>query len=78
MSSVLELASFVDHFCYLCFVFVMLPCLFIATWERADVLLLLYHFPCVVQGQVWNMIVSISDLCLLLTLGGDDTSQPQM
>ena len=37
-----------DHFSYLCFVFVMFPCLFIvalyspAGWERADLLALLY------------------------------------
>ena len=43
-----------DHFCYLCFVFVMLSCVFIAALcspagERTDLLALLYvvfwHFP---------------------------------
>ena len=42
-----------DHFCYLCFVFVMFSCLFIATlWSPAvkgslvcDVLLCSCHFP---------------------------------
>ena len=32
-----------DPFCYLFFVFVMLPCLFIACLERADLLALLSH-----------------------------------
>ena len=69
-----------DHFCYLCFGFVMLSCLFFAAlklvvtcWERADVLALLYvmfycvfgTFPRGVLGQVWCLIVSIPDLCLL-------------
>ena len=62
------------HFCYLCYMLVMLSCLFIATLrERADLLALLYvmfycvfvTFPCGFLGQVWCLIVSISDLCLL-------------
>ena len=34
---------FVDHFCYYCFVFVLviLSCLFLAVWERAELLALL-------------------------------------
>ena len=34
--------TFVDHLCYVCLVFVMLSCLFIAAlftcWERAEIL----------------------------------------
>ena len=49
------------------------PCNHIVTcWERADLLALLYvcfpvfcHFPYGVLGQVWYLIVSISDLFLL-------------
>ena len=67
-----------DHFCYLCFVFVMFSCLFIVVmWlpavERVDLLALLYvmlhctfvTFQCGVLGQVWCLIVSIPDLCRL-------------
>ena len=67
-----------DHFCYLCFVFVMfflsVRCSLVVTcWERADLLALLcvmfycdfVTFPCGVLGQVWCLIVSMSDLCLL-------------
>ena len=68
-----------DHFCYLCFVFVRLSCLFIAAlwspagWERANLLAFLYMrcflvfvtFPCGVLGQVWYLIVLIPDLCFL-------------
>ena len=73
-----EGASFVDHFCYLCFVFVMLSCLFITAlwspaWKRANLLALLcvifycvfVTFPRDVLCQVWYLIVSISDLCHL-------------
>ena len=47
-----------DPFCYLCFVFFMLSCrLFIAVWERADLLALLYvMFYCVLSlsdGVAW-------------------------
>ena len=53
----------------------MIPsCLFLACWERADLLALLcFMLPCVfatfqysVSGQVWFLIVSIPDLCLLI------------
>ena len=62
-----------DHFSYLCFVFVTFSCLFIAGWERAEQMALLYlmyycvfvTFPRGVLGQVLCMIVSIPDLCLL-------------
>ena len=50
----------------------MLLCLFIAGWERADLLALLCDvllcfvtFPCGIMGQVWYLIVSIPDLCRL-------------
>ena len=63
-----------DHLCYLCLVFVMLLCLFIATlWSPEGkgltswllfvtfiVILLLSHL-----GQVWYLIVSIPDLFCL-------------
>ena len=66
-----------DHFCYLCFVFVMLSCLFnAALWSSAGkeltswLLCVIFYcifvtFPCGVLGQVWYLIVSIPDLCLL-------------
>ena len=67
--------SFVDCFCYLCYVSVMLSCLFIAAlWspacEIANLLALLcVMFYCVFVtlpcGVLWYLIVSISDLCLL-------------
>ena len=60
------------------FVFVMLSCLFIAAmWspagERANhlaILCVMFYcvfvtFPCGLLGQVWYLIVSISDLSLL-------------
>ena len=31
-----------NHFCYLCFVFVILSCLVITCWERTNLLALLY------------------------------------
>ena len=59
-----------DHFCYLCFVFVMLSSLFIAAlWSAAgkglkpvgslvcDVTCVFVTFPCGVLGQVWYLIV---------------------
>ena len=62
-----------DLFCYLCFVFVMLCSLVVTCWEMANLLALLYvmfscvfvTFPCGILGQVWYLIVSIPDLCLL-------------
>ena len=73
-----------DLLCFLCFfclAFVMLLCasvyicLVVTCWERADllalvcgVLLCVYHFPIGILGQVWCLIVSIPDLCTLLTL----------
>ena len=68
-----------DHFCFLCFVFVMLSCLFIATlwppagkgltsWLSFAMFIVFCHFPCGILGQVWYSIVSISDLCRLFVL----------
>ena len=69
--------SFVDHFCYLCLVFFMFSRLFIAAlWSHAGKMLtswLLFvmfncvfvPFQCSILGQVWYLIVSIPDLCLL-------------
>ena len=75
-------ASFVDHFCYLCFLFVYhtvvsIPCNLVVTyWERADLLAIVYLvflLCCVtflhsVLNQAWYLIVSIPDLCLLYFL----------
>ena len=66
-------------FCYLCFKFVftihVLYSLLITYWERADLLAMMcvifscdgvfVTFPYGVLGQVWYLIVSIPDLCLL-------------
>ena len=58
-----------DYFCYLCFLYFMLSCLFIAAmWSPAgielalgslvcDVLLRFVTFPYGVLGQVWYLIV---------------------
>ena len=66
-----------DYFCYLCFVSVILsclgPCLFIAALSSPNGKTLLYvvfscvfvTFPCGVLGQVWYLIVSIPNICLL-------------
>ena len=64
---------FVDPSFYLCFVSVVLYCLFIAAlwspaWEGrlvGDVSCVLVTFPCGVPGKAWYLIVSIPDLCLL-------------
>ena len=45
----------------------------VACWDRADLLALLYvlfycvfvTFPCGVLGQVWWLVASVPDLCLL-------------
>ena len=70
-------ASYVDLFCYLYLSLsyaMSVSCSLVVTcWERADLLVLLYvMLSCVfvtlrfgVLGQVWYLIVSISDLCLL-------------
>ena len=63
-----------DHLCYLCLVFVMLSCLFIAAlWSPAGTgltsWLLFVMFNCVfvtfpfgILGHVWHLIVLIPDL----------------
>ena len=68
---------FVDSFCYLKWVyhaFLSVLCsLVVNSWQRAGLFSLLcvtfycvfVTFPCGVLGQVWYLIVSISDLCLL-------------
>ena len=69
-----------DHLFYLCLVFVMLLCLFIAAlWSPAGkgltswLLFVMSNcdfvtFPCGILGQVWYLIVLIPDLCLFLNL----------
>ena len=55
------------------FVFVILSCLFIAAlwspagkcWPLGSHVCVFVTFPCDVLGQVWYLIVSILDLCLL-------------
>ena len=71
---------FMDHFCYLCFVFVMLSCLFIAAlcplagkgltfWLSFAMFYCVFvTFPCDILGQVWDSIVSIPDLGHLFVL----------
>ena len=66
-----------DHFCYKCFVFVMLSCLFIAALRSpagkgltswlvvCDVSCVFVTFPCGVLGKVWYLIVLIPDICLI-------------
>ena len=71
-------ASFVDHLCYSCLLFVMLSCksvcwyIVVTCWERAELLALVCvfllwrcHFPIGHLGQVWCLIVWIPDLCPL-------------
>ena len=69
----------IEHFCYLCLVLVAFSCrpvhcnLVVTCWERTELLTLLcvmfycvfVTFPCGVLDQVWCLIVSIPDLCLL-------------
>ena len=47
-------------------------CLVVTCWERADLLAIVADvycifvtFPCGILGQVWYLIVSFPDLCLL-------------
>ena len=66
-----------DRLCYLCFMFVMLLCLFIAAlWSPAGkgliswLSLMMFNcvfvtFTCGILGQVRYLIVSIPDLCQL-------------
>ena len=69
--------TFVDHLCYLCLVFVLHSCLFIAAlWSHAGkgltswLLFVMSNcdfvtFPCGILGQVRYLIVLIPDLCRL-------------
>ena len=59
--------SLVDPFCSLCFFSVMLSSPFIAAlWSPAGMFSCVFvTFPYGVLGQVWYLIVSILDLCLL-------------
>ena len=63
---------------FLCLVFAVplsasvYMCLMVSCWERADLLALVCgvwlwvsHFPIGILGQVWYLIVSITDLCTL-------------
>ena len=56
-------------------------CLVVTCWKRTDLLLLFVMFnfifvtfTCGILGQVWYLIVSIPDLCRLLTV---DEFKPQ-
>ena len=58
-----------DHFCFLCLVFLMLSSLLIAAlWSPAGkgltswLLLVMFTFTCGILGQVWYLI---ADLCRL-------------
>ena len=69
--------SFVDLFCYLNFISVMLSCLFFAAlWSPAgtgltswlslrDIFFRFATFLCGFLGQVWHLIASITELCFL-------------
>ena len=53
-------------------VLVIMCCLMVTCWERADLLALVCdvllracYFPIDILGKVWYLIVSIPDLCLL-------------
>ena len=70
-----EFDFFVDPFCCLClsYCLVFSPFTFVVNcWERAGILAVLYmHFvtlPFGILGQVWYLILSIPDLCLLHNL----------
>ena len=66
-----------NHLCYLCFVFDILSRLFIAAlWSPAGkgltswLLFVMFNcdfvtLPCGILGQVWYLIISISDYCRL-------------
>ena len=64
-------------FVCLCYAVLSVPCSLVVTcWESANLLALLYvvfscasvTFPYGVPGQVWYLIVSITDLCLFLSI----------
>ena len=60
-------------FRYLCYPVLSVPCSFVITcWKRADLLALGWDvylcfvtFQCGIPGQVWYLIVSVPDICLL-------------
>ena len=65
---------------FLCLVFLMLSCLFVAAlwspaWKRltsflalvGEVYCIFVTFPCGFLGQVWYLVVSFPDLCVFLT-----------
>ena len=63
--------SFVLFMSCVCHAFASVHCCLVVTcWERADLLFVMFYyvcvtFPCGIFGQVWYLIVSISDLCRL-------------
>ena len=66
-----------DHLCFLCLVFLMLLPMFIAAlWTPAllalvgDVYCIFVSFPFGILGQVWYLIVTFPDLCLLSYFNG--------
>ena len=61
------LVKHVSPYSILLFVFVMLFCLLITCWERADFLVLSCVFLSL-SLMLWYLIVSISDHCLLMYL----------
>ena len=72
--AVLFCGSFLLFVFQVCHVFLSVPCSLVVTcWERTDLLALLcvmvycdvVTFLCGVLGQVWRLIASTSDLCLL-------------
>ena len=72
-----------DHLWFLCLVFLMLSCLFIAALWSSDekgltswlflVMFIVFFviFPCVILGQVWYLIVSFPGLCHLYYFNTD-------
>ena len=55
-----------DHLCFLCHVFLMLLRLMAGLLTLVgDVYCICVTFPCGILGQVWYLIVSFPDLCLL-------------
>ena len=66
-----------DHMCYLCLVFVILSCLFIAAlwlpagkWLTSLLSFVMFYcvfvtFPYGILGKVWFLIILIPDLCHL-------------
>ena len=78
-----------DLLCFFCLVFAMslctsiYMCFVITCWERADLgsrlwCLTVCHFPIGILGQVWNLIVSIPDLCTLTYLNNRHMMLPKV